>query len=644
MRKYQKKKILQQSKELFEHAFEAERDFRVEMLEDLKFSYAIEQWKEEDKKARESEGRPALTIDRIGDTVRKVLGSMRQNNPSIKVRPSEGGDEDTAQIINDLIREIEYASRGRSVYTTAANFQVRAGYGVIGIRGVETSGDVWTQDLRLRRFPNPFAVYFDPEAIEQDKSDGEFAFVSEWFSEHKFRRKFPKAKWPGGSNASEYGQRNELWYSDKKARVILAYRKMPVERVVHLLSDTRTVYEDELSKDDLLQLEQGTLISERKRTVKSHEVIRFIFSEHDIIEGIDVWPSCFIPLVPVYGEEVNIEGKVMYRGITRTAKDPQRLYNFARTTNAELLMDQPRAPYLAGVSQLPQELRAYWDESNQGKKPYLPYDDRANPNPPQRQPPPTLSSGFVQEAQIASDDLQRATGIFDPSLGARSNEVSGVAIAARQQGSDTGTFVFPDNLAIALEQVGRILVDLIPKFYDTERVIRLRGEDDTEREVRINQPTIGEGGAPSIKNDLGRGKYDVRVTTGPSYATQRLEARDAMLGFVQAIPGAAQYVGDLIAQNMDWPGSDEFAKRLKALVPPGVLDDEDIDPQIQQLTQQLQQAMQYIQELQGGLETQKLEAEAASKIARARRDNAEADQTQIQNQAAEAGLIPVSEL
>lgn len=638
----QKDKILESSKKLFEHAYEAEQFQRAEMLDDLKFSYAIDQWEEKDKRDRERDGRPALTIDRIGDTVRKVLGSMRQNRPSIKVLPSEGGDQETASIINDLVREIEYSSRARSIYQTAANHQVRAGYGVIGVKGVETSGDIWTQDLRLRRFPNPFAVYFDPEAVEQDKSDGDFVFISEWFSEHSFRKRWPKAKWPGGSQGGESGQRNELWYSDKKSRVIQCYRKMPTEKTVYLLSDTRTVYEQDLSQDDLLAMQVGDLEVVRERKVKSHDVIRFLYSENEIIEGIDVWPGRFLPVVPVYGEEVNIEGLTTYRGLTRTAKDPQRLYNYARTTNAELLMEQPRAPYLVGVSQLPPELRKIWDEANQGKKPYLPYSDEVNPNLPARQPPPTISTGYVQEAQVASDDLQRATGIFDPSLGARSNEVSGIAIAARQQGADTGTFIFPDNLGIAIEQVGRILVDLIPHFYDTQRVIRVRGEDDSEREVTINQVTVGEEGVPTVKHDLGRGKYDVRVSTGPSYATQRLEARDSMIGFVQAIPQAAPMVADLIATNMDWPGAQEFAERLRKLLPPGTIEED--DPEKMEAEQAALMRQQELERMQLQMAQEKHQAEVVATAAKARRDKIEADALEVQVEAAKIGMVGIDDL
>ena len=635
-----KDKLIQESKRLFEHAFEAEYDQRREMLDDLRFSYAIEQWEDKDRQEREREGRPALTIDRIGDTVRKVMGSMRQNRPSIKVIPAEGGDVETSEVINDLVREIENASKARSVYMTAANHQVRMGYGVIGVVGVENSTDAWTQDLRVRRYPNPFAVFFDPEAIEQDKSDGDFCFISEWCSEPKFRKRWPKAKWTGsGNNGGEIGERQALWYSDKKARIIKVWRKMPCEKNIILLSDGRTLEREKLSDSELMQIETGELSITREKKVKGHEVIRFIMTENEIIEGVDVWPGKFIPCVPVYGEEINIEGKTTYRGITRTAKDPQRLYNYARTTNAEILMEQPRAPYLIGTSQLPKELREVWKGANQGKKPFLPYDDTVNPSVPSRQPPPTISAGYTQEAQIASDDLQRATGIFDPSLGARSNEVSGVAIAARQQGSDTGTYIFPDNLSVALEQVGRILVELIPHFYDTERIIRVRGEDDGEREVVINQATIGENGLPTIKHDLSRGKYDVRVTTGPSYATQRMEARESMIGFVQAIPGAAPLVGDLIAKNMDWPGSEEFAKRLKTLVPPEAMGDEEQDPEKQQMMQALQQAEQLIAELQGGIETQKTQSEIAQKVADARKKNAEADAQLIENAAVESGLI-----
>ena len=176
---------------------------------------------------------------------------------------------------------------------------------------------------------------------------------------------------------------------------------------------------------------------------------------------------------------------------------------------------------------------------------------------------------MFQEASIAADDLKAVTGIHDASLGAPGNETSGRAILMRQREGDVGTFVYIDNLARAIRHAGRILVDLIPHIYDTERTMRILGEDGGETFAVINQAALGPDG-PVVLNDLSAGKYDVEVTTGPSFSTKRIEAAESMMAFVQAVPPAAALIGDLIARNMDWPGAEAIAERLRKALPPGI--------------------------------------------------------------------------
>jgi hypothetical protein len=212
--------------------------------------------------------------------------------------------------------------------------------------------------------------------------------------------------------------------------------------------------------------------------------------------------------------------------------------------------------------------------------------------------------------------MKAIIGIYDASLGARSNETSGKAIMARQREGDVATFHFIDNLARAIRHTGRILIDLIPKVYNAERVIRVLGEDGSPRSVQVNsgqpQPVLGPDGKPQedeqgqvmmALHDLTVGKYDLTVTTGPSFTTRREEAAMQMTEFVRAFPAAAPVIGDLLAQNLDWPGADEIAERLKSINP--ALQNKGLPPEVQQMIQQGQQA---IQEL-----TQKVQALEADK-------------------------------
>jgi len=190
--------------------------------------------------------------------------------------------------------------------------------------------------------------------------------------------------------------------------------------------------------------------------------------------------------------------------------------------------------------------------------------------------------------------------MYRASLGAPSNERSGKAILARQKEGDTGTFHYHDNLNRAIRHCGRILVDLIPKIYDTERVVRILGYDGKPDQVQINPniPTASQkAGTQNIYN-LGVGTYDVTITSGPSYNTLRMEAADSMMQLIQAHPDLMSVIGDVFVKNMDWPGAEEISERLKIMLPPQIQQAEQakkqggMPPEMQAMIDGFQQAMQ----------------------------------------------------
>lgn len=227
-------------------------------------------------------------------------------------------------------------------------------------------------------------------------------------------------------------------------------------------------------------------------------------------------------------------------------------------------------------------------------------------------------------------------GLYDASLGARSNETSGRAIMARQREGDVSTFHFIDNLSRAIRHGGRILIDLIPKVYSGERIVRVLGYDGTPQNVRLGagqgdtasgateagagqdqatpiDPATGQA-MPVPPNmrfdgvyDLAVGKYDLVVEAGPSFSTRRQEAAEQMTEFVRAFPQAAPVLGDLMAKNMDWPGADEIAARLKRLLPPQALEDGGLPPEVQEKMQEMGQALGEMQ-----AENQELKADQAN--------------------------------
>jgi len=371
------------------------------------------------------------------------------------------------------------------------------------------------------------------------------------------------------------------------------------------------------------------------RTVNTHTVKWAKLSGQDVLEGPKDVPSMHIPVVAVVGEEIHVGDRIVRTSVIRFAKDPQQLYNYYASADAEVVALQPKAPYLVTIKQVA-GMEAIWAAANDGNKAYLPYTPDEKAPPPQRIPPPVSSNAMQTGMMRAEDDMKATTGIYDAALGGRSNEQSGIAIRQRQLESDISTSIYTDNLAKSIEHAGRIMVDMIPRVYDTDRMMLIMGDDDDQKMVRVNgqEVTIGPDGMPQATpvNNLSSGKHTVRVSVGPNYTTRRQETAESMMQFVQAFPAAGQVAGDLIAKSMDWPDADKLAERLKKILPPGMISPEDLPPEEQQAMQKQQQQAMASEQEQEQIQRAMISAEIRSKTAKATEDEADAAKSQAEAQ------------
>jgi len=632
--KDEKEKIIKNFMEDFDLAFTAESRNRIDMVDDLRFA-ALDQWPEDIQKQRAD--RPMLTLDHIGQSIRKVMGNIRQNMPSIKVDPvDDGADKETADVLEDLTRQIEQSSNARNAYINAAKFQVKMGYGVWRVNTVVNSDDIFEQDIVILPILNPFTAYYDPDAIQPQKQDGRFWIISETLSKKKFEATFPDVDIPSGIPRQGVGETQTRWYDSDSIRIGEYFVKSKKKKNITQLSNGIVVNTDDITDEDIELYKAQDVTPVKDRDVEVDMIDWYKLTAFEILEHQE-WPSKFFPIIPVFGEEDNIEGETLIRGIVRAAKDPQRMYNYWNSAAAETIALQPKAPFLVTQDQI-KKYKPFWERANTDNLPYLPYEPQPNVPPPQRLAPPIMQSGLLQQAAISASDIQQATGVFEAAQQPTSENRSGRAVIALQQEADLGQSLFMDNLAQAIEHTGRVILDLIPKYYDTQRVIRLRGEDSGTRFVEVNKPILTPDGL-KIQNDLTRGKYDVRVGVGPSFRTRRTEAAQSMVELAQVFPQVLQVAGDLVAKNLDWPGADEMAERLKKLLPPGIADDEDdLSPEELQQRQQAQQQQQQQQQQAIQLElTEKQvtienkQADTAVKQSTAVKNFSEIEQNDVEN-------------
>ena len=587
-------------------AFSFDRVNREDAVTDLKF-LAGDQWPEYARAQRVN--RPMLTINKLPQFLHQVTNDIRKNAPVLKVTPV-GGQQDPmmADIYNGVISDIQYRSSARHVYATAAYHAAACGIGHFRVITRYQDDDSFDQEVGIELIPYPLAVYWDPAAVKPDRSDAMWCIVVDLVPRATFKEKYPDKLQVSVNEQRANNFTSGLFWSTNDYILVAEYWcKVPCEKTIFGFQNGETYDVTGLNMQSLAMLQQQHGPVVRQRKAQGYDVQQSLVTGAEVLSGPNKWPGKHIPIIAVIGDEVPLDRLTVRHGLVRHMRDPQQLYNFYRSAAAEHIALSPKSPWLVTDTMISQH-KADWDTANTRNKPYLRFkpDDKV-PGGPQRIHAPEPPSALWQEQQVATQDLKDVSGIHDASLGAKSNETSGKAILARESQGDTANFHYMDNLTRSLEQTGRILIDLIPKIYDNQRVVRLQGEDGVEKFAPINHVLYAEDGVPVMINDLSVGRYDIRVVTGPNYATRRLEAMDAMMQLMQTLgPEAAPVLADLIVKNADWPDAAEATKRLRNLVPDKALRDPNQPPS-------------------NPLEDPMAKAELAIKFAGARKTMAEAD-------------------
>ena len=613
-------------------ALSAYSDSREDELDDLRFMAGSPdnqwQWPADVLATRGSvqgqtiNARPCLTINKLPQHVRQVTNDQRQNRPSGKVIPvDDKADVEVAEIFDGIVRHIEYISDADVAYDTACDNQVTYGEGYIRILTEYCDENTFDQDLRIGRVRNSFSVYMDPTIQDPCGSDAEWCFVCEDVTKEDFERMFPDAE-PISSIAIRGVGDNSLaeWIQKDTVRIAEYFYIDHSKATLNLYPGNQTAFE---GSPEARELEALGLRPVRNREVDVRRVKWIKTNGYEILEEA-IWPGKWIPVVRVIGNEFEVDGRLFVSGLVRNAKDAQRMYNYWVSQEAEMLALAPKAPFIGYGGQF-EGYEMQWKTANTNNWPYL----EVNPDVtdgqgavlplPQRAAPPLAQTGLIQAKMGASDDIKSTTGQYDSSLGATSNERSGRAILARERQGDTGTYHYVDNLARAIRYVTRQLVDLIPKIYDTQRIARIIGIDGETRTIRIDP--LQQEPVRKIMDETGIviekiynpsvGKYDVCVTTGPSYMTKRQEAMEAMSQILQANPNLWSVAGDLFVKNMDWPGAQEISKRLARMIDPKLLEDSgDDSPQLQAAKQQIEAMSAEMEQMFGVLQNVQQSIEA----------------------------------
>jgi len=606
---------IQEAIEFLKFANDADTMNRQEALEDLKFGGG-DQWPVELQNSRNLESRPVITVNKVDNYCRQVANQQRQQRPRIKVHATNTHDDMVdAQTIGGIIRHIEVNSNADHAYDNAFEYAVRMGWGYMRVKTNYVSEDSFDQEIYIDPVDNPFTVYFDPNSVAPDGSDADRCLITTMMRKDEFRKLYPDAQ-DGGTSFTQRGTGDSQseWITKEDIRLAEYYYTVKEKATLYLLSDGTSTFADDKDFFKRLDAYGITVVDKRDSYKKTIKYVKLTAVE--IIEERD-WAGKYIPIVPVYGRHIIIGDKRKKFGMIRYAKDPQRMYNFWQTSITESVALAPKAKWLIAEGQ-DENHESDWANANIKSFPLLRYkqtdiDGRPAPAPTrlQPEPPPT---GVMAAAMGVDNDIKAIMGVFDPAQLGQGN-ISGKALNGQQQQVDLTNFDYYDNLTRSIAHIGKICLDLIPKIYDTERVMRIIGDDGKPELLTINQrDSVGR-----VLNDISVGQYDVVMETGPGYNSKRQEAVDNMLPLLSATPELMKVAGDLVFRNMDWPGADIIADRLAAANPMAQIDDKSkVPPQVQM---QLAISQKQIQELTQALQARDLMLKNRMDVEQLRQDS-----------------------
>lgn len=615
--------IVEEAQTRFEYVTGYYSTFRARALEDLKFYYGDSdngyQWPVEVRQNRELQAAPTLTVNMTRQFVLNVVNDSRQHKSNIKIDPvSDRATYEGAQVMRGIISYIEAQSRAMDAYDQAILSQVQTGVGYWRVLTKYTNDWSLDQDLLVEPIPDLFTVLLDPDTRQKSKRDMNYAFVAEDMPRDLFEARYPQFKHVSDHQGVSI---KNGWHDDKHVRIAEYYRRRPVQfKLVSLLDEATHQLKSYRSDQQPKKLWEQLVAAPgaRERVVETYEVEWFKIVGNTIVDRRthatgDLWPGTTIPIVCIVGEESIIDGQYDCRGHVRYLKDPGRMYNYWTSAAVEQVALQTKTPWVAAARSI-EGYTEIWGSANTKNYSILPYNDISDEGqplpPPQRTPPPVMAQSYIQGMQISQMELRAASGQWQEDMGQQSNAQSGVAINARVRQSNLSTQHFTENLAVGLSYTGEILVELIPKIYDTKRVIRILGEDGQESQVTIDPDSpqeyqeqqearqlqaAREAKAKIIFNP-GFGRYSVVVEAGPDFATRRQEAFNALAQILQASPQLIPLIGDVLFQSADFPMAGAIAERLRRTVPPYVLG-QGPTPQEQQLVQQIQGMRQALAQL-----------------------------------------------
>lgn len=585
------------------------------------------QWKQDEEDMLQTFKKVPLQFNKLATLVNTLLGEQQQNTPQLDVRPLSTCDEQTAEIRAIITKDIMLSTDAKTVYQQAASQAFTGGFGAYMYDTYYKSQDSWDLEICLRSCKDPTRYFWDISADDVCKTDGMHAGYYYRMSRAKFRAVHGKdieEKILKDANVTQSEEEIALvsepgrvpdgdqfsWADDDSITILHYYKRTYVKDTLYKMSNGKTLNQDEMGElilksqefvQKMQQSEQmqpdmfgempqqnmgeGSEINgewitlyddgepvriEDKRPVKKSKIMHYHIAGDYILEKSE-FPSEDLPIIFMDQHSFyQKDGKQVCRPFIIDCIDAQRYLNYLGTQSAFILKVSRYDQFMMSKQNARGlDTQKIWtDPSNiQGA---LYYDESPSGAKPEQLMPPELSRSLMEQYQRAQDDLYTSTGMYPARLGQQGTEVSGAAVDARTRQGNNPTFVAFNSVSRAVAGGGKIANQMVPRVYDTERVIRLLNPMNGESLITVNKQSDEYGAL--IENDIRKGSFEVILQAGPSYEGQKSQALESLNGIIQADPQLFSLIADLYAENLPLANTIEIKNRLKTLVPPQIIE------------------------------------------------------------------------
>lgn len=606
----------------FKAAEEHETLDRVAAMEAIEF-YFGQQWADEIERQRRADGRPCFTLNKLPAIARQVLNEELQNPPSIEISPEgDGADDDTAEAQQGLAKHVETHSQAEMAYGNAFLYLVLGGFASWRVCH-EYLPRSFDQELYIKPVWNPFSVYWDPAAIEPDKSDAKYCFVTLDLTTEDHNAQYPDSELVGLKSFEGMGNRAPGWLYKDGCRVVEYFYIESEDATLVKLDDGRVVWDDEIPDGARIA------IGDDGKPVSRKDVRKTAYVAHS--NGVE-WlrkpeklPTEDIPIVTVLGERLLVDDKFRVKGMVFDLMEAQRMFNYNSSAIAETMALGAKANWIATVEQI-EPFMELWRQANSRNIAVLPYHNVPGVPVPQKVSTEPPIQGMSAARMQSEADLRSISGVYDATAAPQgANPESGKAILARRWQTSTGNVNWTKHLGVGVKRTADILLKYFPVIYDTGRVMRILGRDRQMKQIVVHAgrpetvPAMLPDGVQNVI-DLSAGRYSATVSINKNYDSQQQETVQMMLSLVEINPALAPVLADLIVGEMNFPNKQAFVDRLQRALPPGLQDSKNPQDPNQlaatnaQLMQQNQTLMAQIQQLAQMVHMKTVEGQSRERI------------------------------